>query len=144
MATIIELQDWWNKDCLIGEDLGQEAIKCSMLHSKYLNELINTKLRLTKLEHEIAALKAKKSKYFRGEFTKEELEESGWKQWQYKTLKNDIADLIEADSDFQTILARHSYVKNAIYFLESVLGEIKSRGFSIRNAVEWAKFRNGS
>lgn len=141
--NISELQTMWEEDTNIGDDLGAAAIKCSMLHSKYLNILIDSKLRLTKIEHEIAEFKAKKSKYFRGEMGKEELEENGWPQWQYKSLKNDIPDLIEADSDYQKISARQSYIKNMIYFLESVLGEIKNRNFAIKAAIDWQRFRAG-
>lgn len=140
---IEELKKTWETDSYIGEDLGAAAIQGSSLHSKYLNILINAKLRLTKVEHEIAELKATKSKYFRGEMTKEELTEKGWKQWQYKTLKSDIGELIDADADFQKYAARQSYIKNIIYFLESVLGAIKNRNFEIRAAIDWQKWRAG-
>ncbi len=133
----------WDKDSQIPDDLGTAALQCSNLHSKYLNILIDTKLRLTKVEHEIAELKTKKAKYFRGEMTKEELEENNWQQWHYKTLKNDIPELIEADSDYQKIALRQSYIKNMVYFLESVLGEIKNRNFAIGHAINWQKFRAG-
>jgi Recombination, repair and ssDNA binding protein UvsY len=138
-----ELKTIWESDCEIGEDLGQAAINCSKLHSKYINMVIDTKLRITKTEHEIAELKARKAKYFRGEMSKTELEELGWQQWHYRTLKSDIGDLIEADSDYQKIQARHAYIKTMLYFLESVLGEIKSRNFTIRASIDWQKFRAG-
>ena len=60
MATIEELKIMWEADCEIGDDLGDAARNCSKLHSKYINILIDSKLRLTKIEHEIAELKAKK------------------------------------------------------------------------------------
>lgn len=138
-----ELKDEWERDTKINDDLGTAAIQCSLLHSKYLNELINAKLRLTKIEHEIAEFKARKAKYFRGEMTKEELEEYGWQQWQYKSLRGDIPEMIEADTDFQKFQARQSYIKTMIYFLESVLGEIKNRNFAIKAAIDWQKFRAG-
>lgn len=141
--TLDELRQEWDKDTQISDDLGAAATNCSLLHAKYINELINTKLRLTKIEHEIAELKAIKAKYFRGEMTKEELTERGWQQWQYKTLKADIVDMIEADFDYQKLKTRESYMKTMVYFLESVLGEIKNRNFAIRAAIDWHKFRAG-
>lgn len=141
--TLDELRQEWDIDTKLDDDLGAAAIKCSILHAKYLNELIMCKLRLSKIDHEIAEYRAKKSKYYRGEMTKAELEENEWQQWQYKTIKSDIHDMIEADSEFQKFQTRQSYVKTSIYFLESVLGEIKNRNFSIKSAIDWRRFTSG-
>ena len=142
--TLDELKAEWEKDCIIDEtDLGSASSKGPSLHAKYLNELIAIKLRLTKIQMDIAALKAVKGRYFRGELTTDELKERGWEQWQYRTLKSDIADLIEADKDIQVLLTRDLYLKTIQYFLESVMGEIKSRSFVVKNCIEWQKFRAG-
>jgi hypothetical protein len=143
MAKLDELKVMWAEDCKVPDDLGYAAVTSPLLHSKYLNELSNARLKLTKIEHDLAELKAVKSKYFRGEMTKSELDERGWVQWQYRSLKADIPDLLEADKDIQTILARLSYMKTTIYFLESVMGEIKNRYWAIRSAIDWQKFRAG-
>jgi hypothetical protein len=59
-------------------------------------------------------------------------------------LKADIDNLIQADSDYQKLGMRVTYMKTMIYFLESVLGDIRSRGFTIKSAIEWQKFRAGN
>lgn len=143
--TLDELQKQWSTDCIIDdEDLGSAAASGSRLHSFYLNELINAKLRLTKCQLELAQLESLKGKYFRGEMTTAELKERNWEQWQFRTLKSDIGGLIQADDDVQKLLAREQYYKTLIYFLESVLGEIKSRSFSIKAILDWQKFRAGA
>lgn len=143
--TLEELKEQWATDCVIDEiELGRAAINCSLLHSKYLNEIINYKLRLTKLQLELIQLETLKSKYFRGELTTSELKELGWNQWQFKTLKSDVPNHVQADDDVQKIIAREQYIKTIIYFLESVLGEIKNRNFAIRAAVDFAKMRAGN
>lgn len=144
MATLDEIQKMWRVDCVIGDDLGRAAIECPMLHSKYLDELINAKLKLTKITHEIAELKTIKSKYFRGEMTKEELMSRGWTQWQYKSLKADIGELIEGDADYQKIQARESYMRTTISALESIMAEIKNRNWAIKASIDWQKFRSGA
>jgi len=141
--TLDELKLMWEKDAPIPDDLGAAALQQPMLHSKYIGFVIDAKLRLTKAQHDIADLRATKSKYFRGEMTREELTDRGWQQWQYKTLKTDIEGLIEADSDYQKLVARESYLKSTIYFLESVLGAIKDRGWATKAGIDWAKFRAG-
>jgi prefoldin subunit 5 len=51
--------------------------------------------------------------------------------------------MVEADSDVQKLVTREQYLKSMIYFLESVLGELKSRSFHVRAAIDWMKFRAG-
>lgn len=144
MATIEELKTWWSTDCIIDEDdLGGAAAKTPMLHSKYLNELLNAKLKLTKTILELNKLRALKGKYFRGELTTAELQERGWEQWHYKSLKSDIDGLIDADEDVQKEIARLEYIKAMIYFLESVINQIRSRSYDVKAIVEWQKFRAG-
>jgi hypothetical protein len=143
--TLEELKELWKIDCVIDDtNLGSAASSTPSLHCKYLSELINVKLRLSKIQLEIAQLRSLKGKYFRGELTTIELSELGWEQWQYRTLKSDIEGMIEADLDMQKLIAREQYVKTMIYFLESVMGEIKSRSFSIRASLDWQKFRSGA
>jgi hypothetical protein len=143
--TLDELKQEWSEDTQIDqENLSGEALKLPMLHSKYLNELIQYKLKHTKLCMDIAGLRALKGRYFRGELTSDELRERDWEQWQYRTLKADIEGLIDADSDVQQLITREQYIKTVIYFLESVMGDIKNRNFAIKSAIEWVRFRSGN
>jgi hypothetical protein len=142
--TLDELKTQWEQDCNIDDiNPDRSAAQSPHLHSKYLNILLDYKLRLTKTQFEYSQLKSLKAKYFRGEMTREELEERQWEQWQYKTLKSDIEQLIDADSEVQKIQARVEYLKCVIFFLESVINEIRNRSFHIRNIVEFQKFRAG-
>lgn len=143
--TLDELQKAWAVDCVIDEQNPDKAsAKSPHLHSKYLNELIAMKMKLNKIQLDMLELKNIKTRYFRGEMTREELKERGWDQWQYKSLKSEIESLIDADSDMQKLFAREAYVKTTIYFLESVLGEIRSRSFHCKNIITWMQFRSGA
>ena len=142
--TLDELQQAWAVDCVIDEQNPDKAsAKSPQLHSKYLNELISFKMKLNKIQLDMLELKNAKTKYFRGEMTREELNERGWVQWQYKSLKSEIESLLDGDSDMQKLYAREAYVKTAIYFLESVIGEIRSRSFHCKNIITWMQFRSG-
>jgi hypothetical protein len=143
--TLDEMRAEWDKDCQLNEeDLSGEALKIPMLHSKYLNELIQYKLKYTKTCMDIAQMRALKGRYFRGELTTDELKERNWAQWQYKTLRSDIPDMVDADPDVQTLIVREQYVKTILYFLESCMGEIKNRNFAIKSAIDWIKYRSGN
>jgi hypothetical protein len=143
--TLDELKQEWAADSEMDqENLSGEALKLPMLHSKYLNELIQYKLKHTKLCMDIAGLRALKGRYFRGELTSDELRERNWEQWQYRTLKADIEGLIDGSVDIQQLITREQYIKTVIYFLESVMGDIKNRNFAIKSAIEWIRFRAGN
>ncbi len=143
--TLDEIRASWEKDCEIDELNPDKSSAISPnLHAKYLGELMNYKLKLTKTNFELNQLTAKKAKYYRGEMTKEELVENGWDQWQYKTLRADIPALLDADSEIQLISSRVEYLKVVTQYLESVLGEIRTRSFHLKNIIEWQKFRAGN
>ena len=143
--TLDELREQWSIDTALNEDdLSGEALKIPMLHSKYLNELINYKLKQTKVHMDIAQLRALKGRYFRGELTTDELKERGWEQWQYRTLKADIDGLLEADPDLQILITRDQFLKTVVYFLESCMTELKNRNFAIKSAIDWIKWRAGN
>ena len=140
-----ELKAEWAKDSIIKEnDLNREALRTPQLHSKYLELLINAKMKLAKLKHDLARVEQFKIRYWKGELTKEELTEYNLPQWQYnKPLKSELESMLAADEDCILIKNKMDYCEMMIYFLESVMNAIKSRGWDIRNAVEYLKFQAG-
>ena len=143
--TLDELQKAWEEDCVIDDQNPDKAsARSPHLHSKYINELIAYKMKLNAIQLSMIELRNVKTKYFRGEMTREELQERGWEQWQYKTLKSEIESLLDADPEIQKLFAREAYVKTAIYFLESVMGEIRARSFHCKNVIAWMQFRSGA
>lgn len=143
--TLDGLQKAWEEDCVIDDQNPDKAsARSPHLHSKYINELIAYKMKLNAIQLSMIELRNVKTKYFRGEMTREELQERGWEQWQYKTLKSEIESLLDADPEIQKLFAREAYVKTAIYFLESVLGEIRTRSFHCKNIIAWMQFRSGN
>jgi hypothetical protein len=142
---LTELQDEWSKDCKINElNLGQESIKTPNLHSKYLNFLSSTRLNLRKAESDYLNCRRKKYRYYRGEMTREELEEENWTQWQgNKPLKNEMDEFLTVDADLVQYQDKVEYFKTVLYQLEQIVRSINSRGWDIKNAIEWQKFTNG-
>lgn len=144
--TLDEILDLWNKDSIIDDnDLGTHAIETAQLHSKYLNILMETKLRKSKLNIDFDILRKNKFRYYRGELTRKELEEFGWEAWQYnKPLKNEMDEFLKGDEDLSKIKQRLEYIDAMIYALETIMQQIKSRDWSIKNAITWKQFLAGS
>lgn len=145
MITLNELQDQWKADCKIDElNLGSESTKTPELHAKYLNYLTTFKLQLRKYESQMYSLRRVKWRYFRGELSREELENLGWEQYLGpQPLKNEMQEYLDSDPDIIKIVDKIEYIKACLYQCEFIMKSLNSRTWDIKNAVEWTKFTNG-
>ena len=137
-----DLQDSWKDDCKIDEmNLGRESARTPNLHAKYLNYLSSTRLNLRKAESDYLNCRRMKYKYYRGEMTKQELEDEGWEQWQgNKPLKNEMDEFLTVDSDLILLQDKVEYFKTVLYQLEQIIRSLNSRTWDIKNAIEWRIF----
>lgn len=143
--NIEELQETWDKDCEIDDNyLGEHATKTPKLHAKYIKILIGVKLKYTKLQSDYNLLRKAKFRYYRGELSRDELNEYGWEQWQgVKPMKNEMDEFLTGDNDLNSLDIKMKYLEAMIYLLESILGQIKARDWQLKTAVEWKKFLAG-
>lgn len=141
-----EIQDNWQKDCIIDDNhLDRESVRTPVLHSKYLNLLISYKHRITSVQSEYNSMRVKKFRYYRGEMSKSELELAGWEQWQgIKPLRNEMDEFLNGDADLIKNKLKIEYLSSIQELLESILQQIKSRDWIIRNSLEWKKFVSGA
>lgn len=144
--NIEQLQNEWDVDCIIDENhLDNEAVKSPTLHAKYLKHLVQAKLKLAKLKSDYNTLRQVKFRYYRGELSREDLQELGWNQWQgLKPLKNEMDEFLSGDSDLNTLNVKIEYISTMVAMVESIMGQIKSRDWEIRSAVDFKKFIAGS
>jgi len=140
-----ELQDMWAEDCKIDQtNLGRSAARVPELHAKYLNMLTSVRLQFRKTETEYLRMRKLKTRYFRGELTREELTDLGWEQYlNNRPLKNEIDDVLQTDDDIIRSIDRLEYYKTLMFQLEQILKSINSRTWDIKSSIEWYKFTNG-
>ena len=140
-----QLQEEWDVDCQIDDNyLGESAVATPKLHAKYIRFLISIKLKHTKLSSDYNILRKNKFRYYRGELSRDELIDLGWEQWQgVKPLKNEMDEFLAGDSDLNTMKVKIDYLETMIYFLESVLGQLKARDWQLKTAVTWKQFLAG-
>lgn len=140
-----DLQEEWERDAPINAtDLGREASRVPILHSKYVTYLSKIKLQLRKAESDYWNLRRKKYKYYRGEMTREELEDEGWIQFQgNKPLKNEMDEFLQCDEQLISLQDKIEYFKTLQFTLEQILRSINSRTWDIKSGIEWTKFTNG-
>jgi len=75
--------------------------------------------------------------------SQEELEERKWEPFRY-TLKSDINLYLEADNDLIKLLEKKIYHKEIVSVLESILSELKSRTYQLRDFIAYERFINGA
>jgi hypothetical protein len=139
-----ELINEWAKDSKIDNtELGKESLIIPQLHSKYLNEFYLAKTLYNKLSNDYKKLFKVKQQYYLGILSEEELKEYGWEPQPLKILKSDIPTYIESDQDVIEIQSKIKATEDKIEFIENIIRTLNNRGYLIKNAIEWEKFKMG-
>lgn len=134
----------WEKDSEINRnELGDEALRIPKLHHKYFKIFTQERLTLRKLEFDLKQLKLEKYEFFTQGPTPEQ-HEKGWKlPPQGKILKSDANNYVDADQDIVNLALRIGMQLEKIELLESIIKTLTNRGFNIKSAIEWEKFKVG-
>lgn len=139
-----EIQQQWQTDSKIDRtELGEESLRVSHLHSKYFNLFSTERLRLKSLENDYKKYFKVKFEYYSGILTEEELKNFGWEPFQLKILKSDLNIYLDGDSDLAKIRLTIETQKEKVEFLESIIKNLPSRGYQIKSAIDWEKFKVG-
>ena len=139
-----EIQKLWSGDCEIDEtELSQESVKIPQLHNKYLIIFHDERLRLRTMKFDHSKLLKVKREYFSGRMDATELEAYDWEPFQYKLLKADIQEYIDADDDIIEGKKKISLQEEKVDYLEAIVKGLSNRGYLIKNAIDWKRFTEG-
>jgi len=139
-----EIQKLWSSDCDIDEtELSQESVKIPQLHNKYLILFHDERLRLRTMKFDHSKLLKVKREYYSGRMDETELEAYDWEPFQYKLLKADVQEYIDADDDIIEGKKKISLQEEKVEYLESVVKSLSTRGYLIKNAIDWKRFTEG-
>jgi hypothetical protein len=142
MIDIDFVKEEWKKDSVMDQDLlDNESIKIPQLHSKYLNYLSDVRLLKIKKEQDYKKILREKFEYYTG---KADAEVYKQKPFDLKILKQDVQLYIESDEEVQKSLNILNYYREMMFVLEKILENINTRGFQIKNSIDWQKFMQGS
>ena len=139
-----ELQKLWTSDCPIDEtELAQESVKIPQLHNKYLIFYSNEKLRLKTQRFEHSKLVKLKKEYYGGRMSQEELEAIDWEPFQHKLLKADVEQYVDADDNVIESKKILALQEEKVDYLEAIVKGLSTRGYLIKNAIDWKRFTEG-
>lgn len=145
MESLEDIMKNWDADSVIDStEPGKELLKIPTLHNKYLKILVKHKLAVKRLNFEYSRLRKVKEEYYSGSLTQEELEENGWEPFllNVKT-KMGIERYLESDKDLIKVLEKKIYHDESVSVCESILQELKSRTFQLRDYISWERFIGG-
>ena len=142
---IDDIHNEWSIDSQIDRtELGAESIKIPQLHAKYFKFFSNERLRLKQHEQKYKILYRQLHEYYMGSIDEEEQTELGWEPQPLKILKQDIPMYIDAHKDIIDLNLRIAMQKEKIDLLDSIIRSVINRGFQIKNAIDWEKFKHGN
>ena len=139
-----EIQELWNRDRDIDiTDLGVESVRIPQIHDKYLKIYIDERIRLKGLQFDLNKLIKLKTDYYAGNLTEEELEKLGWEQFLTRLIKTEITKYLEADEDIIKMKKNIVLMEEKIHYLDSIIKMVSNRGFQIKSAIDWIKYKDG-
>ena len=134
----------WEQDSRIDRtELGDEVLRIPKLHHKYFKIFTNERLILRKYEAELKQLKLAKHEFF----TMGPTEETHAKGWQLppqgKILRSDVNNYVDADNEVINLTLKIGIQQEKLELLESIIKSLTNRGFNIKSAIDWEKFKVG-
>ena len=144
------IKEEWKKDSHVDfqfknkeytEDLGKLALEIPFQHNKYLNYYTDLSQEKTSLEFQLRYLVRNKREYYSGEADAKVYAEKPFGT-SIKTAEK-MKTYLESDEEIVNLEAKIKYIEQALYFLDSVMKMISTRGYQIKSAIEWEKFING-
>ena len=139
-----DIQKSWTSDCSIDDtELSRESVKIPQLHNKYLILYSNEKLKFKEIKFLFSGLIKRKRDYYSGRMSVEELEAADWEPFRIKLLKADVQEYIDADEDVIESKKLFALQEEKVNYLESIVKGLTTRGYLIKNAIDWKRFTEG-
>jgi len=143
--TIDDIHAMCAKDAKIERDeLADESMKIPQRHSKYLKIYSAERLKLKSIDFKHKELLRLKHEYYVGTISDEDLMERGWQPNPLKIMRSDIQMYIDADTDIVELLQKRALQQEKVDLVNDILKSINTRGFQIKNAIDWIRFTNGA
>lgn len=138
-----EIEALWEHDIKIDRtELDSESLKIPSLHSKYYKIYLREKVQLKAEEQTYKQFYKLKHEYYTGKLSQSELNELGWEPFQF-VLKNDLQVYMDSDKELSERLLKLNVQKEKVEFLADIIKTLNTRGFLIKNAIDYIRWTNG-
>tara|TARA_A100001011_G_C14101287_1_gene752930 strand:+ start:258 stop:704 length:447 start_codon:yes stop_codon:yes gene_type:complete len=148
MIDLKEILEDWKSDCEISEvHLDESSRKVPLLHSKYLEKLMNAKLQLKRYEFAQKILLKQKWLYYNGKMDQGEIEKLEWDPDPFdglKVLKGEMDYYYDSDPEIQKSEEKIQYFKTVVETLTEIINNLNWRHQTISNMIKWKQFQSGN
>ena len=148
MIDLKEILEDWESDCEISEvHLDESSRKVPLLHSKYLEKLMNAKLQLKRYEFAQKILLKQKWLYYNGKMDQGEIEKLEWDPDPFdglKVLKGEMDYYYDSDPEIQKSEEKIQYFKTVVETLTEIINNLNWRHQTISNMIKWKQFQSGN
>jgi len=136
-----ELLEEIRKDSQIDpENLNSESLRIPVTHAKYLRYRSMFKSKYNELNGLLSRMKLEKRDYYTG---RADPEVYAKKPFGHKIIKSEVDLYINADEDVLELESRINNIDNALYSIDSMLKRLMGQNWTIRNAIEFLRFKAG-
>ena len=135
----------WQEDVKIDEtELSRESLNIPLLHGKYLKHFSDERLKLRALKMKHKQLSTRLTDYYRGDLNNpEDLAELGREPYQFKRLKQEVSHYVDSDSEMVQLNTKVAYQQELVDILEEIIKAINTRGYVIKNSLDFLRFTSG-
>ena len=140
--TLEELKQESYKDLPVKnvENIDQESFYNQEIKAKWLDYKSRFELLLARSKGDYQVLYREKWEYYGG---KADAKVYITKPFDLKVLKSDLNVYIESDDEIIQCEHKVAYLETVVKYIDGVLKSINSRGWDIKNAIDWRKFEAG-
>ncbi len=137
-----EIRAMMATDCKIDRScLDEESLKTPLLHGKYYRMMMDEARTLKGLEMEMARLKRSKFEYYTGKSEDSVYED---RPLYLKVTRQDLDIYLDSDEEMQELNGRIFIQKSKVDLIQDFIKQtINNRGFMIRDAIAFERFKNG-
>lgn len=142
--TLDQYHTQWEQEAPLHLDaLDEDARDVPLLHARWWRFYTAEKRLFKKLELEYKLLFRQKREWYSGKLDDVERLKLKWEPQPLKIELRHLTTYLDADADLQRNTAQRFIAEETLRFLESVIGCINKRGFDIKNAIDFLKFKSG-
>jgi hypothetical protein len=143
MKQLDDLLEMWRADSVIDRtEPGKALINIPQLHSKYLNILSRHRLLSKESEFKYNKMKKLKWEYYTGKLDQDQLDKHGWQPFPF-VLKSELTTYLESDDDINKHIAQKIVHDEIVEVCSSILKELHSRTFQLKEFITWERFIQG-
>ena len=139
---LADIEQEIQKDSVIDyADLDRESLKIPILHAKYYRIFMDELKILKGLEREFRAEKLDRIHYYTGRAPDEVYADE---PLNLKVLRGDVDTYLDADPKLSQKRMNLEFQQAKVTMLENFLKNLSFRNNTIRNAIDFIKFKNGT